>query len=832
MIIRFIVVLFINVTLFSCAKRGVLETALDNAKINDTIIINKEINLEGKTIYLKKEDKLVFKGGEIQNGTIYCDKCKISAGAEKIAENVVFKGDWSGNTGYVEWFTADDLTNPVKNFTILENLIVAGFTIGLVTMVPVSIPSEEYLTTSSIRSIVMKGTDKDNSGLMLVTKNRNLFYNYFRAESGINLILKDLTILTKDYKDGMYSEKEAEYFLTGSYYQEQFNPRAKPNIDSIILRNCTFKGNIGIACYGSGSHNQSFTEYAEGNRIKRLVIENSFFEGCNSPFSFSNMCYDSILIRNNEILNFSSAFLSIPESGLKDEYYEPLRKRKGIIIFEANRFENNRVVSTPDERTLSPCVVKGGYGTMYFSGNTLRNLLSDNPNADVNTFYYTCEHPGKFIVRNNMIKNVCGRGSVSHPSCLVKQRWASYFELVNNDISIDKEALTKIGILRNNEKLQSLDGNKFYFDFIQIGGQSSFRKRLLISHNKFYAPYINKSTEIYDVAEFSFLNNTINIEVFGPSGVNNSVSMDHVFFLGRQRLDRPAELQPLDFVSKGNKIKIGYLKDRLFYYVHYPDGVQSGTIDKEDANYNYKIVSAKDTFYVNDADIGITLPDGAEQDYKIAIRGKNNGFFFTDYANANHTRANAQKFSSELYFDSDEWGHCEKAPFVFMPDSKQIIRSANHKGDVINLFSYSYLNSLYNLRMEEDLLCQVSAVGNTVSGSKFNKEFYFVVNNISKTFLFEDAGGTFMEKDPSVQNNVPNYVRSFSSERGNAYEALQLKIISGDRHLRETKIILAGCSEISDYNIQCNIRRAGRENKDLSKIMSKIADLKKRQLLE
>ncbi|MBK8547502.1 MAG: hypothetical protein IPL63_08980 [Saprospiraceae bacterium] len=78
------------------------------------------------------------------------------------------------------------------------------------------------------------------------------------------------------------------------------------------------------------------------------------------------MGYDSIIIKNNSIINFSESFISVPESGINESYYETLRKNKKYVEISNNLFENKRVVITGDDRALSPCVIKGGYGSMFF----------------------------------------------------------------------------------------------------------------------------------------------------------------------------------------------------------------------------------------------------------------------------------------------------------------------------------------------------------------------------------------------------------------------------------------------------------------------------------
>lgn len=795
-----------------CSKKSVAPTgtvqdiqALFSAK---DIVIREKINLKGQQIDIKNKRLTLQKGGSLVNGTIRCNQCTFIAPPEPIFDRVNLTGDWAGNTGYLEWWTGKNMEDAVYNLEVLTTMIQAGFQVELRQMVPIQAKSPTS-TLNPHRLINLKGTDRTKSGLILMTKYDNQFYNYFQSDRGFNVRMENLTLMTKDFRNGIFSDEKSEYLLLGSYYQSYYNPGAKPSIDSIVIKNCDIRGNMSLANYGAHSDNQTLDEFTKNNKVKRVEVIGNVFQNVNSAFSFSNMGYDNITIKNNQILDFSEAFLSIPESGMKEEYNNANRKNKGYVLMEKNLFKNSRVVKVPSGRALSPCVIKGGEGSMDFIDNRLENLLSDSPDADVHTFYYTCSHPGRFTVRNNIIRNVCGRGSKEYPASLIKDRWTDQFVLENNTVTLDRESLVKIGVLKNkNEDLSKIKGDRFNYVFIQAGGQQELDKIVRIRNNTFSMPYVNLSTEMYDAKEFDFENNQVHIEYFGPSDIERSISIDNTFFLARQRKDRPVHQPAMDMKLRNNTVRIDKTGNRLFYYLHFPDGVQNGTPEAPDKNINYRNVILEDRFEVSETDIGISVPDGENQVYKPTIIGQHNSFFLKDAANVNHIRPNAKRLVSDIQLAMDN-GSQSMSPFVFMPNSFQKIKIDGHSGKDISLMKYIYFISLYNLAKEENQLIQIRFSGKTKTGKLVDQQFSFALDQKSRNLFAEDDQGLFRAFNPSEANQKLMVLKRQMSAKNEGEVIPKLEVLPGNKHLKEAEIKLTNCENIQSCTIECVIRPIG-----------------------
>jgi hypothetical protein len=789
--------------IFGCAKKNrgdQKHLSFDQLSKSKSILINQEINLNNKKYSLTNK-KLIFKeNGELANGSINCINCEITAPPKRIFKNVELNGSFNYNYGYLEWFLGNDFTNAFRNFNYLNVLIRNEFTIMLTNLV--SIASETNISVANPhKAIKIIGPSNELAGLILETKHRNLFFNYFRSSTGFNLDFYNILITTRDFIKGLKNEKEADYFLTGSYYQEQFNPNAKPNIDSIKIINCKIQGNIALACYGSHSNNQSLEEYQKSNFINSLNVINCEFINCNSPFSFANMGFKNIIIKNNKIYDLSSAFLSIPVSGLNEKYESSIFEKNGLVIFEDNIFENTKVVSTPDNRTLSPCVIKGGKGSLKFINNTLENLLSSNPKSNVNTFYFTNEDGGFCLFKNNFIKNVIGRGSIEYPACVIKNRWSSNFIMDNNTVIIDRLAMVKLGIIEKEEDdLSKIDANTFYMDFFQNGGSATYNNSFHITNNIFKIPYINKSSEIYRFNDIHFSNNDIEIEHFGVSNINSTVSIDNSLFLARHRLNISAKQQPKNLIFQNNKFRISNIVNNKLWFINAPNGVQVSENNSKDKYFNFESLVFEDSFYLSNTNLIFSLPDAKHQKIKPTITGKSNSFTLDDFTDLNHLRPNAEKLESHIKIENASWLEGQ-SPAVFIPNSTQKIVVYNHYGEFIPIMSYIYFYTLYNLKNEGEILIEILFNGRDKSNKIIKVKNSFIVNPSNRRFYFLDDYNEIRQINPSDKSNQIENIKTLKYVSFGKQNIFKLSLVNGDRHLSRANLIYTGCSDISNYTI-------------------------------
>ncbi|MBK8622145.1 MAG: hypothetical protein IPN79_10345 [Saprospiraceae bacterium] len=412
-------------------------------------------------------------------------------------------------------------------------------------------------------------------------------------------------------------------------------------------------------------------------------------------------------------------------------------------------------------------------------------------------------------VKDNNILNVTGRGSVTHPASVIKHRWSDKLYMENNIVKMEKSALVKIGALKSeNDDLSKLTGNQFYCDFFQIGGQKDFTKIFHVKNNTFVFPVMNKSTEIYDIADFRFENNKIVIEYFGPSMIPSSVSQDNSFFLGRQRLDRKTSAPAGDFISTGNSISIVKTGNGILKYADFPDGVQINQNDIPDKNYNYKKVIIKDTFNLTSTGLEMFLPDAEIHEYKPIIHGKENAFYLHDFANANHLRPNGKSIESDIRIDHAVWKK-DKSPFVFLPDSKQKLTVNKHSGDKIQVLNYIYFQSLFNMAKEEDLTLKLSFSAKDKKGKQFQAEYYIHLHQKGRTILFETENGSFDEVFPADASGRNLAVSPEVILKSDIKSKPVLVLERGDKHLKEASFVLKNCEEIENYVLTCNVFKSG-----------------------
>lgn len=89
---------------------------------NDTIVIDKVVNLNGQNVNLKENNVLRFtKNGLITNGTLTGNNSNIEASnALRIFSKIVIAGSWKVEKIYSKWMTFS--TNALTNSTCLQNL--------------------------------------------------------------------------------------------------------------------------------------------------------------------------------------------------------------------------------------------------------------------------------------------------------------------------------------------------------------------------------------------------------------------------------------------------------------------------------------------------------------------------------------------------------------------------------------------------------------------------------------------------------------------------------------------------------------------------------------
>jgi len=683
------------------------EQLVEQARRTDgVIVIDQSYDLKGRELSIGKL-KLVFKEHALlSNGTLVGKQSTHQSTKKQCYKNVSLRGSWTNKEGYMEWFVGKNRSNPTANFQAICNIVEMGAIVKLEHIYPIATRSSKtyYATAKPIR---IEGTNAEDAGLILETKHANVFYSYFKYDKGNSLSLKDISLQTRDFANGIYSNQESDYLFSSAYYRKEFNPEARPQIEYIKIEDCKIEGAIAIAAYGSHSDNQSLKSFGEENKVDIVSIKNNVFNYCNAPLAFANMGFREVLIQENEVKNISSGFINFSASGIPDEYKTAVLGNRGLVKMTDNFFHNDHPIEVPTDRAMTTMVIKGGDGELLFQKNRLENMTSTSKDADAHYLYYTCTPKGKAVILENVIKNVVGRGSKDYPATLVKQRSADNLIIKNNHFEITKEALVDIGVLASvNDNVSDLSGTDFYIDFMQIGTSEGLVRSYEIKNNIFITPLINKSSLIHDVADFQFEDNILKIGHFGKSNIKSTISKDGVLFYGRYRVDRPKGAVVRNFISRNNTITIGSSDFQSLYFIYYSEGVQNGALNYADEQFNYRNVIFKDEVISNNTNLVFTLLDAESQIIETIIKGKNSSISVFDIANVNHQRPSNKQLKINTKFESFR-NYADAPLFTISPNSTQQIKVEENNSDEITLLKFGTFLMLYNLKQELPLLLEI-----------------------------------------------------------------------------------------------------------------------------
>ena len=779
----------------SCQKKTTqlsqdLNSLLKTSK--NHIQIRKTYDLKGGLIKISNKS-IDFQKGSIVNGTLVCKNCELKNPQKGSLHKINLQGNPKNKAIGLHWFVNQNNQDSEYNFNVLKNIVKLNKEVYIEGMFPISAANSRdlYSTNNDIR---IQGKDKQSSGLILMTIHANTFFNYFQSNNGNNLSLNDIRLTTKSYEKGIENLGPI-YRLSGSYYQKDYNPESKPNIDYVIVKNCIINGNISIASYGSNSNNQSVKEWASKNKVKKVEIINNVFDSCKTPFSFSNMGFDDVVVKENKVYNLSECFLSFPASGIDvEKYYPQLMENRGNVVFDSNEFENTKVLDIEKDRTMTPMIIKGGDGSLIFINNTVKNLISSSRDAQVNTFYYTCSPKGKAIVKGNIFYNCIGYGGRKRPASLVKQRGASNFKMINNSFIIDKEGFFKAGILRSIEQdLFSLDFTDFHCDFIQTGSNTGLKKSYEVIGNTFKVPYINKSTEIADAASILMENNIIEIDYFGTYGKNTSVSREGVFFLARNRYNREIDIPLGEMIMTNNEITINKSFTSHISWIQRPEGTQRGTLEKTDNEYNFSKVIMDDQFNLKNNTISYALSDAQEQIYQSKLNGKG-AFFIERYYGVGHNRPDAEKLS--VSFDVKDFQSMDKGVFILQSDAEQSLIAKHNSANKINVLDYVYLESIYPLRNISGIFAEVHLdfVGNLNKRQKI--VWVIFIDNKNRMIYLLNNDLKVVKINPSQEGKRIN----LQKEQNLPY----LEIISGNGVKKPAQIVINNTQNVKGFTLSLN----------------------------
>ena len=791
------------------------EQLIDQARqAGGVLVIDRKYDLKGRKVNIDNL-KLDFRENALlANGTLIGNGSTHQSIKKQCYQNVRLKGKWTNDEGYLEWFVGTDRTNSFANFQAICSIIEMGAIVKLEHIYPIATrTAKSYYATS--KPIRIEGKNTREAGLILETKHVNVFYSYFKHDKGNSLSLKNLSLKTRDFINGIYSNKESDYLFSSSYYRKEYNPEARPQIEYIKIEGCHIEGAIAIAAYGTHSDNQSLQSFGKENKVDLVSIKNNVFNYCNAPLAFANMGFREVLIQKNEVKNISSAFINFSASGIPDEYKMAVFANRGLVKMTDNFFHNDHPIQVPTDRAMTTMVIKGGDGELFFQNNRLENMTSTSKDADAHYLYYTCTPKGKAVIVENVIKNVVGRGSINYPATLVKQRAAYNLVIKNNHFEITKEALVDIGVLTSvNDKISDLSGNDFYIDFMQIGTSQGLGRKYEITNNTFITPLINKSSLIHDVGNFRFEDNTLRIEHFGRSNIESTVSKDGVLFYGRYRVDRQKDAAPGNFISRNNTITIGSSDFSSLYYTYYPEGVQNGSLNNTDNQFNYKEVIFRDKVFSNNTNLVFSLLDGETQVIETIIKGKNSSISVFDMANVNHQRPNNKQLKVNSTFESFR-DYADAPLFTVAPNSTQQIKVEKNNSDEVTLLKFGTYLMLYNLKKDLPLLLKIRIDYVDQELKRGSNTYNIILDGKYRSFIHLSDKGKLKNYSPSTNLGRKEIVKG-----DGPLAPFNLALLHGEESKKiPLEVKLEGIKGLKSFDIEMSCTKPKGEYNSVSKFL-------------
>ncbi len=674
-------------------------------------IDNKIYNLQGKTIHVS--GTLSFKnGGKIINGTLTGKGVKIlSSGNTSIFENISVKGKWDVPEGYLYWFS--DGSDPFLNFKALCSLVEMESVCVLDKMYAISTSTahEHYRTTKSVR---IRGVKRKECGLVLKTKHSHS-NAYFRSVSGNNIYLKNMTLVTEDYKNKM-APKGYDYYFAWSYYSS-VDRESKPDMQYFKIESCDILGAVSFR-YSSSAQNTTPSEMLQTG-IDTILVLNSKIEDCVSLIELSNGRYDISRIENNEIKNIYGPVFYYPLGDLTSPFSPTeLSKLRKSFVFRNNRVYGERPVFSKGEGYMSSFVVKGA--EILIENNVFENIINENDEIETVPFYASALIQTKIL--GNRVINCLGRGyspMVGGSNCFLRIRGSKNVLVDSNYFELNSKALAALNVIKNeNSDLSTANIAKFRFALWTSNlNDDDFTAKYEFTNNIFNLAVLADHC-IMSRSHVLFKNNKIAIQYLAKYDSNNwgigGEAHDGSLIVLRDK----TKAGNLIFENNDIEIKISASPQFLF------------TKDVND-NKEYLNVTYRNNIFRFNGEVSLAMPKSKEMFASNQLIGTGNISY--NESTTNSPEITIQKMNLTQKITNYKAG--ANSPIHIKMSGIAKVVAENNQDSVINLLNIRFQDLFANQSLKMSPIV-INIKGNYIqkNGTKITEEFQVLVKDFSSVY--------------------------------------------------------------------------------------------------
>jgi hypothetical protein len=743
----------------------------------------RNFQLQGRTLEIS--GRLIFDGtGQIENGTIRGKNAVIEAGSVTCFDNVRLEGTWQNPEINLTWLVSGE--NALHNFNALTNIIRLGKVVLLDRMFAIATRGDRNSYTGP-EDIVIRGIDKSQCGLILMTKHANS-YAYFRSPTGNNIDISNITLTTQDQVDGKTPDN-GEFRFAHCWYSSIFRD-ARPDLDFFKIDNCMISGNIRFS-YGGNPLDMSVTEYLQLG-VPTVQIERNSFENVVQILNISNLIYDSVRISENEISNIYGPVFFFPISGLPATFpASSIYKGRTFMQIRDNHVSNEDPLFSISTTYMSIVVAKGNRFEVL--DNTFENVLNLRPGTGTYPFY--CSASDYLLVKGNTIKN-CGTlaDGKSGRSSLCKLKGADNCDIIDNTFIFDRQGLVDLGLLSSvHDDPATIDSSKFQFSIFDgwspgLDSVSVMR----VERNVFKAAVLSDVSHIFN-AQFYLKDNTFEIGHVRTTDKKNYGSagrrFNHTVFNFRSPL-RNAVME-----IERNRVSVGSMDSTILFFTYNIN---------DDKEYE-RVVYRDNTFKVN----GIVSLDYPRTKTLISenIFEGNGSMTFTQAATAKKNRTIGELRSVQKI---DRYTDNPNGILFLKNFGSAAIKVEKNTAETANLVRVTF-NDLYHYNDQDQLpiLLTIKVKTRPALGREQNYLYRIVFKDYRSMYFADPVSGELKRNTPYWSSGNPPFSHDIAPiTSGNDKIRLSLKSHSawGSRH-REGYIMLQNLGEVESFEVEASIQK-------------------------
>lgn len=305
---RYIALLFCLFCLYPVSACSVVlnsNTTNKELKKTNIIIVQSDIDLNGKVLTLPKKAKLLFDGGSISNGKLIFNKTLITGEDVRIRCKVM--GSVRNQIIYADWFIQDNDLDWLYQYKVWD----------LTGMKVIQFSSKEYILSVNSLTNGIKLNDvivEGNNCAIKAKTGGSLVYSLLPFSHSKNVEIRNLKLVGSDEMDS-YANARHNLALLGCEKITITNVTSeRAYTDGLYIISCKDMEVDSFRAYTSGRQGCSIVS-GENIRIKNCVFDGSYRfapkSGLDIEPNYSEDDIDGILIENCSFTNNHSAGLTI-----------------------------------------------------------------------------------------------------------------------------------------------------------------------------------------------------------------------------------------------------------------------------------------------------------------------------------------------------------------------------------------------------------------------------------------------------------------------------------------------------------------------------------------